>query len=255
MIVIPAVDLSGGHAVQWVGGRAASERVRLPGPRAVAARFRDVGFSWLHVVDLDAALGRGDNTRVVERLLAERRDTRVQVGGGVRDEAAVERLLAAGADRVVVGTRAVRDRSWLRRVAEASPGRVVVAADARGGSITAAGWTADEGLMAESFLESLAGLPLAAVLVTDVDREGSQSGADETWFRRMSDVCPHPLIAAGGVAHAGDLRRLESAGVAAVVVGMALYTGALNVRALAREFGGEDGPPTRPAPPLKGDDA
>jgi len=241
MIALPAIDLSGAAAVQWVGGRPADERVRLPDPVGAARVFRDAGFAWLHVVDLDAALGRGDNAPVIDRLLADAAGAAVQVGGGVRTTARAEALAAAGAARIVVGTRAVRDPDWLEAVSARLLGRLVVAADVRAGRVTAAGWTADEGLAPETFLERLAPLPLAAVLVTDVDREGSLSGADGDRFAALARRCPHPLIAAGGIRDAGDVRRLAEAGAAGAVVGMALYTGAIEPHALAREFGADDG--------------
>ncbi|MEN8376669.1 MAG: 1-(5-phosphoribosyl)-5-[(5-phosphoribosylamino)methylideneamino] imidazole-4-carboxamide isomerase, partial [Gemmatimonadota bacterium] len=248
MIALPALDLSGGSAVQWVGGSPAHERVRLPSPPDVAAGFRDLGFAWLHVVDLDAALGRGDPANPIAGVLGGT-TARTQVGGGVRDQARAEALFARGAERVVVGTRAVRDPAWLERLAGGRPGRVVVAADVRGERVTAAGWTEDAGVDLAPFVESLAGLPLAAVLVTDVDREGAMGGVDADRFGRLATRCPHPLIAAGGIRALEDIRALAAAGTAGVVIGMALYTGAIDARALAREFGRDDGglgPPLAP---------
>lgn len=268
MIALPAIDLSGGAAVQWVGGRPADERVRLPDPVATARAFRDAGFDWLHVVDLDAALGRGDNAAVIDRLLADAAGTALQVGGGVRTSARAEALATAGAARIVVGTRAVRDPDWLEAASARLPGRLVVAADIHAGRVTAAGWTADEGVEPETLLARLAPLPLAAVLVTDVDREGSLGGADADRFAALVRRCPHPLIAAGGIRDAADIRRLDDAGAAAVVVGMALYTGAVEPDVLAREFGADDGglgpwkrkatpgaPPARSIPQAGGDTA
>src|SRR5690606_12676792 len=130
MIAVPAVDLRGGRCVQLVGGRPEEERVSLPDPVAVAERWWAAGFTTLHVVDLDAALGVGDNLPVLERLLGATPAT-TQVGGGVRDDARIERLLGAGADRVVVGTKAIDDPEWLASAAARHPGRLVLALDTR----------------------------------------------------------------------------------------------------------------------------
>ena len=236
MIAWAALDLRGGRVVQLVGGRPEAERVSLPDPAVVAGQWLDCGFAGLHVVDLDAALGEGENRAGILAIIEAAAGVPVQVGGGVRRTAMADALLAAGAARVVVGTRAVEDRSWLERLAARWPGRVVVAADVRGDEVLVRGWTAGAGLVVDRFLPSLAGLPLAAVLVTDVAREGRMPGADAEAFRRLAALSPHPLIASGGVANAADLAALADTGVAGVVLGMALYTGALDARAVARQY-------------------
>ena len=235
MIALPAIDLRGGRVVQWVGGRPEAERVSLPDPSAVAERWSAAGFAGLHVVDLDAARGEGENRAVVREILGGA-TVPVQVGGGVREERDVEVLLAAGAARAIVGTRAAADRPWLERVAARFPGRIVVAADTRRGELLTHGWTAGAGRAVEEFVAALADLPLAAVLVTDVAREGRVRGADVALFSGLAALCPHPLVAAGGIASRGDLRGLAAAGMAGAVLGMALYTGALDAPAVAKEY-------------------
>jgi len=236
MLAIPAVDLREGACVQLVGGEYDAERVRLADPVAVARRWRAEGFRTLHVVDLDAATGRGDNAVVVAAILAVGGD--VQVGGGVRDEGAIERLLAHGAARVVVGTRALEDGAWLAHVAARFPGRVVVAVDARDGRVVTHGWARTQDRDVADTVRSLAGLPLAGVLVTAVEREGRLAGPDLELAERAVLACAFPLHASGGIASAEDLRALGARGVAAAVLGMALYTGALDARAVAKEFAG-----------------
>lgn len=237
MRVFAAVDVRGGAAVQLVGGRPDAERIRLPDPAAVARQWVDLGFRGLHVVDLDAALGRGDNAGAIAdivRAVAGR--ATFQVGGGLRDDEAIDRVLALGADRVVVGTRGVEDRGWLERTAAAHPGRVVLAADVKGGVVVSRGWTEATGLDAATFLPDLDPLPLAAILVTDVDREGREAGGDIALFRQLVATTRHPLIAAGGIATAADLGALADAGAAGAVLGMALYSGRIDpADALARE--------------------
>ncbi len=235
MRVFAAVDLRGGDAVQLVGGEPGSERVRERDPAAVARRWVEAGFRHLHVVDLDAALGTGKNRGAIMSIARSAAASRaggaapvmLQAGGGVRSRTAVDALLDLGADRVIVGTRAVEDRAWLEAVATARPGRLVVAADVRDGRVVTHGWRRTTELDAAGLLAALAPLPLAAALITDVGREGREGGADAPLFRTLVAASPHPVLAAGGVAGPDDLDALARAGVAGVVVGMALYTGRL----------------------------
>lgn len=229
MKIYAALDLRGGAAVQLVGGDPADERIRLPDPADIARRWIDLGFRHLHVVDLDAALGVGDNAEAITAIAAAaRRRATLQVGGGVRDRAAIERALRQGADRVVVGTRAVEDPEWLEAAVARFPGRIVVAADTRDGRILTRGWAETTGLDALEFVAGLDALPLAAVLVTDVGREGRQEGIDAAAFRSMAGATRLPLIAAGGITGPDDLRALAGAGAAGAVIGMALYSGRLD---------------------------
>jgi phosphoribosylformimino-5-aminoimidazole carboxamide ribotide isomerase len=229
MRVFAAVDVRDRAAVQLVGGRPADERIRLPDPAAVADHWIETGFGALHVVDLDAALGTGSNAPDVAAIAAAVAGRALlQVGGGVRDTTAVARILDLGADRVVVGTRGVLDRPWLEAVCDEHPGRIVLAADVSGDRVLSRGWTETTDLEIAPFLAGLAALPLAAVLVTDVDREGREAGADLPRFRRLVAVSPHPVIAAGGIATVTDLSALAAHGAAGAVLGMALYTGRID---------------------------
>lgn len=226
MIIYAALDLRGGRAVQLVGGSPDDERVSRSDPVKVANDWAEWGFGGLHVVDLDAALGEGDNDPVIRDVLAARRIP-VQVGGGVRSDERIDELIELGADRVVIGTRAVEDPRWRRAAAARHPGRLVVAADVREGRITTRGWTHRTAIPAGEFLRELARDPLAGVLVTDVGREGRMDGVDAGMFEHVCRATQHPVIASGGIRDADDLRRLLGAGAAGAVVGMALYTGAI----------------------------
>ena len=237
MIAVPAVDVSGGRCVQWVGGVPETERVSLPDPGSVAARWWRKGFRALHVVDLDAALGRGDN-RAVVRELVTCTGAVTQFGGGVRDREGIEWALAAGADRVIVGTRAVEDAAWLARAAAAFPDQVVVAADMRDGKVLRRGWTRSSETAIDDFLPALDDLPLAGVLCTDVAREGRVRGGDPRRAGTVVRASSHPVWMAGGISSLEELRRLRGLGAAGAVLGMALYDGTLPVEAVAREFGG-----------------
>ena len=251
MIAIPAVDLREGACVQLVGGNYADERIRLADPVAVATKWRRLGFSRLHVVDLDAATGRGTNTGLVraiatagseggssERAIGDRRrPVGVQAGGGVRSDDAVQLLLDAGAERAIVGTRALEHPDWLATIAGRFPGRLVLAADVRNGQVVTHGWQRTLPRPLHEVIAGLEKLPLAAVLVTAVDREGLLEGPDLELMAQVAATSPVPVQASGGITTLEDLRALAGCGVAGAVIGMALYTGALDPRAAAEEFG------------------
>lgn len=236
MIATPAVDLRGGRCVQLVGGRPEEERVSLPDPVGVARRWWDTGFETLHVVDLDGALGDGDNRRILSRILRET-PARVQVGGGIRDDRTADEILGEGADRIVVGTRAVDEPSWLAELSERHPGRVVVAVDVRDGEVRRKGWTEGAGLQAVDYVKRLRFLPLAGVLWTDVGREGRMEGVDTDGAREIVEASAHPVWAAGGVSSMEDMERLARVGAQGAVLGMALYRGALDPATVASRYG------------------
>lgn len=236
MIAVPAVDLKDGRCVQLVGGRPDDERLSLPDPEGVTRRWFEIGFRHLHLVDLDAALGRGDNGDLLRRIL-DGADASVQVGGGIRSRSDVDALLDAGADRVVVGTRAVRDPDWLERTSEEQPDRLVVAADVRNGEVLVKGWTEGSGLAIEALLERLAPLPLAGVLCTDVGREGRLEGVERTSVREVVEGTDHRVWVSGGIRSFDELAFLDEIGAAGAVLGTALYTGALDAKSVAKEYG------------------
>lgn len=235
MIAIPAIDLREGACVQLVGGAYDAEQVRLDDPLAVARRWERAGFSRLHVVDLDAATGRGANDALVREILRAT-SLETQVGGGVRTDDRVESLLDDGAQRVIVGTRGMEDRRWLEELVEQWPATVIVAADVRERRVATRGWERVSDRHVLDFIDELNDLPLAGVMVTAVHKEGRLEGTDLPLMEDVAEASVHPLIASGGVATLGDLRALADRGVAATVIGMALYTGALDADAVAEEF-------------------
>jgi phosphoribosylformimino-5-aminoimidazole carboxamide ribotide isomerase len=236
MIAIPAIDLREGACVQLVGGSYDAERVRVEDPLEALKQWLALGFRAFHVVDLDAALGRGSNADVVARLVAHAPGLAFTVGGGVRDDARAQALLTGGASAVVVGTRAIEDPAWLASLTERFPGRVVVAADVKGREVVTRGWTAGSARDIRDVLASLEALPLGGLLVTAVHREGQLGGVDLPLMEEVARTSRHRLIASGGVTTLDDLRALERAGARGAVVGMALYTGRLDARQVAREF-------------------
>ncbi len=236
MIVMPAVDIRDGACVQLVGGDYLVERVRLPDPDLVAQGWRVAGFTEIHVVDLDAATGRGNNDTAVAAVVS-RLGGGVQVGGGVRSTERVATLIDSGVDRVVVGTRALEDPAWLATITGEYPGRIVVAADVRGRNVVARGWTTGTGRTIDQVLAALEPMELAGVLVTAVHVEGSLGGADLELVGWAVKQSRHPIQASGGIRGLDDLRALRAAGAAGAVVGMAFYTGGLDREAVAAEFG------------------
>jgi phosphoribosylformimino-5-aminoimidazole carboxamide ribotide isomerase len=236
MIAIPAVDLREGACVQLVGGSYADERVRIADPLEAVRRWATAGFTRLHVVDLDAATGKGSNAAVIDRIMGET-SLEVQVGGGVRTTERVRALLDAGATRVVVGTRAVEDAPWLAEICAAFPDRVIIAADVKDRNVVTHGWATASPRDVAAFVEGVATLPLAGILVTAVHLEGRMAGTDVGLMGEIADLASVPVIASGGIASIGELRALGERGVAAAVLGMSLYTNALDPRAVAMEFG------------------
>ncbi len=235
MIAYAAIDLRGGRVVQLVGGRAEREVISLDDPVAVAQQWETAGFAALHVVDLDAALGSGDNRAEIESVIRAVRMP-VQVGGGLRDDESVAAMLAAGAARVVVGTRAIEDAKWRHAIAEKHEQRIVMAADVRDGVIVTRGWQETTSQQAAMLLATLDHEPLAGVLVTDVAREGQMLGVDAELFEKLVQTTTLPLIAAGGIRDIVDLRTLAGLGAAGAVLGMSLYRGGIDAAAIAREF-------------------
>ena len=236
MIAIPAVDLRDGTCVQLVGGSFAQEKVRLENPVEVARSWEHYGFHRLHVVDLDAAMGHGSNIAVVRSLLFDS-TVPVQVGGGVRSDELVEELLEAGASRVIVGTRALEEPEWLAELAARHPGEIIVACDVRERRVTTRGWAHTLPLDILDVVEELNPLPLGGLLVTAVHREGLLQGTDLPLMEDVAESSNFPVYASGGVTTMQDLRALEHRGLAGVVIGMALYTGALDPVVVAGEFG------------------
>jgi phosphoribosylformimino-5-aminoimidazole carboxamide ribotide isomerase len=236
VIAIPAVDLRDGACVQLVGGSYRQERVRLDNPVEVARSWERYGFNRMHVVDLDAATGHGSNLVLVRTLLAEI-SVPVQVGGGVRSGDLLEELLDAGATQVIVGTRAVEEIEWLAGVAARHPGEIIVACDVRERRVTTRGWVHTLPLDILDAVDELNAIPLGGLLVTAVHREGQMQGTDLPLMEDVVEASTVPVFASGGVASMQDLRALEYRGLAGVVIGMALYTGALDPVAVAGEFG------------------
>ncbi len=229
MWVIPAVDLRGGKAVRLYEGDPGRETV-YGDPVAAALRWQEEGARWLHLVDLDRALGQGDNREALGRIAAVLRIP-FQVGGGIRSLEALREVLALGAGRGVVGTVAVKDPSLLARMlAEAGPERLAVALDARGLEVVVSGWQEATPLSALDLLRDWVAMGVRTVIYTDVRRDGTLKGLDLEVVARVREAWPHQLIAGGGIAGPEDLKALEALGVEGALVGKALYEGRVRLR-------------------------
>jgi len=224
-MIIPCIDLQGGRAVQLVRGRRLALSVR--DVFGLLERFGE--YPILHVIDLDAALRRGTNARLV-KLMCRRGNTKVRVGGGIRTVARAERILSWGAEKIIVGSAAFRQgkisHDFLRRlVTRVGPERVILALDTEGGRVVIRGWRERLAIHPEDVIPHLESY-CSEFLCTYVDHEGTMKGTSLAWFRKLRRVTAWPITAAGGIRSKGEVRALEKLGMNAAV-GMALYTGKL----------------------------
>jgi phosphoribosylformimino-5-aminoimidazole carboxamide ribotide isomerase len=239
MWIIPAIDLKNGKCVRLVQGRMQDETVYSDDPVAVARRWAAEGAEWLHVVDLDAAVDGSLRNRECVGRIVEAAGIPVQVGGGLRTADAVDTCLNLGARRAIIGTAAAGDPEFLRLICRCHPGRIAVGIDARDGRVATHGWTRTSELMAVDLARRVEDAGAAAIIFTDIRRDGMQSGPNIEETRRLAEAVRLPVIASGGVGsldHIRALLPLEAAGVAGVITGKALYSGAIafaDARALA----------------------
>lgn len=229
MDLIPAIDILEGKVVRLQQGDYGRVTVYDDDPAAAAERFADAGATRLHVVDLDGARdGRPGNVTAIERIL-DRTPLAVQVGGGVRDGEAARRWMDAGASRVVLGTAAIKDPGFVEGLCRAHPDGVVVAIDARGGEVAVEGWLEGSGRRAEDLAGEVDGWGAAALLYTNIDRDGMRTGPDVDGTAALQRRLRATVIASGGIGSLDDLRSLARAGVRAAVCGRALYSGAFGL--------------------------
>ena len=237
MILFPAIDLKDGVCVRLLRGEMASATVFSRDPAAQARQFAEAGFTWLHVVDLNGAIaGRSVNGAAVAAI-RKAVDSRIQLGGGVRDRAAIEHWLAIGIDRVVLGTMALRDPRLVREAAANHPGRIAVAIDARDGRIAVEGWTETTGLDAVELARRFEDCGVAAIVYTDIARDGALVGVDANAVAGVARQIRIPVIASGGAASFSDIAALkarEADGIAGLICGRAFYDGRIDPAAALR---------------------
>ena len=229
LTVLPAVDVSGGKAVRLVQGVAGTE-TSYGDPLQAALAWQAAGAEWIHLVDLDAAFGRGSNAALLAGVVG-RLDVAVELSGGIRDDASLAAALATGCARVNIGTAALERPAWVRDIIAAHGERVAVGLDVRGATLAARGWTRDGGDLDET-LARLDRDGCRRFVVTDVTKDGTLAGPNLGLLRRVCARTDRPVIASGGVSSLDDLRALAALaplGVEGAIVGKALYAGAFTL--------------------------
>ncbi|HAM58999.1 MAG: 1-(5-phosphoribosyl)-5-[(5-phosphoribosylamino)methylideneamino]imidazole-4-carboxamide isomerase [Candidatus Rokubacteria bacterium GWC2_70_24] len=238
-LVIPAIDLKRGRCVRLVQGRAENETVFSEDPVATALQWQAQGAPRLHVVDLDGAWAGAPAQAAIVRAIIGALSIPVQVGGGLRDRASVEQVLEAGARWAVIGTRAALDPTFLGEICRACEERIIVSVDASDGRVAVDGWTRVLDLDAVALVRDAAAAGAAAILYTDIARDGTQEGPNLWSTEAVAKVAGIAILASGGVSCLDDLRQLAGIpGVEGAIVGRALYSGAVDLRRALAEVGG-----------------
>ncbi len=230
MIIIPAIDLKDGKCVRLLQGDFKRVTVYSDHPVETAHLWREKGAERLHLVDLDGSVaGVPRNADVVSRIVQEA-GIPVEIGGGIRELDTIKRYIEAGVQWVILGTAALKDRAFVYKACEAFPGRIILGIDASNGKVAVEGWTEQSAMEAVELARSYENRGVAAVIYTDISRDGMQTGVNVEGTRNLAEAIDIPVIASGGVATLEDIRRLlplEKAGIAGVIVGKALYSGAI----------------------------
>ena len=232
MILYPAIDLKDGQCVRLLRGEMSAATVFGDDPAAQALKFQAAGCEWLHLVDLNGAFaGQPVNAAAVEQILAAV-NVPCQLGGGIRDMATIAAWLEKGLARVILGTVAVEDPALVRQAARAFPGQVAVGIDARQGRVATKGWAHETDLQATDLARSLQDAGVAALIYTDIDRDGAMQGPNIAATEALARAVTIPVIASGGVSRMDDLIALRDTGViAGAISGRALYEGAIDLGA------------------------
>jgi len=229
VLILPAIDLRGGQCVRLRQGDYSRETVFGADPAEMARRWVGVGATFLHLVDLDGArAGQPVNGPSVCRIV-EAAGVPCQLGGGLRNEEHVREALSWGVRRVVLGTRALQDPAWCEQMTRRFPGQIVLGLDAREGRLATGGWLETTGLTTLDVARRCAPWPLAALVYTDIGRDGMLEGPDVEGTRALTDAVPFDVIASGGVSSVADVRRLRQAGIRGCIIGRALYEGRVDL--------------------------
>jgi len=232
MIIFPAIDLKNGVCVRLMQGDPERATIYGKDPVAVARHWESKGAEWLHVVDLDGAFTKRPVNGGIIRSIAESLSIPVQVGGGLRTLENIESYISAGIARVILGTAALRDPGMLEEACGRYPGRIALGLDARNGMVAVEGWKEATGTDAVEFVRRFENQPLAAVIYTDIHRDGMQSGVNIEATRRLIESTKIPVIASGGVSTMEDVERLlplVPLGLLGVITGRAIYEGTLDL--------------------------
>jgi phosphoribosylformimino-5-aminoimidazole carboxamide ribotide isomerase len=229
MYIIPAIDLRDGKCVRLIQGRYDRQINYHDNPVEQAKEFSAYGAQWLHIVDLDGAkLGRPVNTDTISAIAALGQ-LKIEVGGGLRDEASIKQLLDLGVERVIIGTKAVSDFEWFGEMANKFTDKIVLGLDAKGSKVATHGWTQDSSQTILEFATEAAKLPLAAIIYTDIAKDGMMSGPNFERTRALVEAVDVPVVASGGVNTVEDIRKLAEFNPAAAIIGRSLYEGTLKL--------------------------
>jgi phosphoribosylformimino-5-aminoimidazole carboxamide ribotide isomerase len=229
MYIIPAIDLRDGKCVRLIQGDYHRQITYRDDPIKQAKEFSSAGAQWLHIVDLDGAkVGKPVNTNTISAIAALGQ-LKIEVGGGLPDEASIKQLLDMGVERVIIGTKAVNDFEWFGEMAEKFSGKIVLGLDARGSKVATHAWTKENSQHLLEFATEAAKLPLAAIIYTDITRDGMMSGPNLERTKALAEAVQVPVIASGGVREIADIKKLAKLGIEAVIIGRALYEGTLKL--------------------------
>ena len=229
MYIIPAIDLRDGKCVRLIQGQYDRQINYEDDPVKQAREFSSDGAKWLHIVDLDGAkLGRPVNTNVISAIV-RLGGFKIEVGGGLRDEASIQQLLDIGVERAIIGTKAVSDFEWFSEMAEKFSGKIVLGLDARGSTVATHGWTQDSHHNLLEFAAEAAKLPLAAIIYTDITRDGMMTGPNLERTKALIETVDMPIVASGGVKELSDIKKLAELGAEAAIIGRSLYEGTLKL--------------------------
>jgi len=229
MYIIPAIDLRDGKCVRLIQGQYDRQINYRDNPVEQAQEFSSDGAKWLHIVDLDGAkLGRPVNTDTISAI-ASLGILNIEVGGGLRDEASIKQLLDIGVNRVIIGTKAVQDFEWFNEMARKFSGKIVLGLDAKGSKVATHGWTQDSSLTLLEFATEAAKLPLAAIIYTDIAKDGMMSGPNFERTKSLVEAVDVPVVASGGVNTVEDIRKLTEFSPEAAIIGRSLYEGTLKL--------------------------
>ena len=229
MYIIPAIDLRDGKCVRLIQGQYDRQIDYRDNPVEQARDFIADGAQWLHIVDLDGAkLGRPVNTRTISAIAALGQ-LKIEVGGGLRDEASIKQLLDSGVERAIIGTKAVSDFEWFSEMANKFTGKIVLGLDAKGSKVATHGWTQDSSQTVLEFATEAAKLPLAAIIYTDIAKDGMMSGPNFERTKALVEAVDVPVVASGGVNTVGDIRKLAEFKPEAAIIGRSLYEGTLKL--------------------------
>ncbi|MGH1527247.1 bifunctional 1-(5-phosphoribosyl)-5-((5-phosphoribosylamino)methylideneamino)imidazole-4-carboxamide isomerase/phosphoribosylanthranilate isomerase PriA [Leifsonia sp. L25] len=230
LVLLPAVDVADGKAVRLTQGEAGSE-TSYGDPVDAAAEWVEAGAEWIHLVDLDAAFGRGDNRDLLKKVIDQTTGVDIELSGGIRDDASLEHALAIGATRVNLGTAALENPEWAARAIGRFGEAIAVGLDVRGTTLAARGWTREGGDLWE-VLERLEEAGCARYVVTDVTKDGTLTGPNLDLLRQVMERTERPVVASGGISSLDDiaaLRELVPLGLEGAIVGKALYSGAFTL--------------------------